>query len=65
MLENYVDFIEASKIVDVHPETVKRLNRESKITAAEYGNQWIMEPDWLRVFANTYDVMRGRARKLL
>ena len=35
MFENYVDVIEASKILDVHPETVKRLIREGKLTAAE------------------------------
>ena len=33
MLENYVDVIEASKILDVHPETVKRLIRAGKLTA--------------------------------
>ena len=27
MLENYIDVIEASRILDVHPETVKRLIR--------------------------------------
>ena len=43
MLENYVDVIEASKILDVHPETVKRLIREGKLTATKFGNKWIME----------------------
>ncbi len=33
MLENYIDVIEASKILDVHPETVKRLIREGKLAA--------------------------------
>ena len=65
MLENYVDVIEASKILDVHPETVKRLIREGKLTATKFGNKWIMELDRLRMFANTYDRRRGRARRLL
>ena len=30
MLENYIDVIEASRILDVHPETVKRLIREGQ-----------------------------------
>ena len=38
MFENYVDVIEASKILDVHPETVKRLIREGKLTAAYVPN---------------------------
>ena len=65
MLENYVDVIEASKILDVHPETVKRLIREGKLTAIKFGNKWIMDLIQLQVFAGTYDGRRGRARKLL
>ena len=64
MFENYVDVIEASKILDVHPETVNRLIREGKLTATKFGNKWIMERDRLQVFANTYDRSRGRARRL-
>ena len=65
MLENYVDVIEASKILDVHPETVKRLIREGKLAATKFGNKWIMDLNQLRVFAGTYDRRRGRARRLL
>ncbi len=65
MLENYVDVIQASKILDVHPETVKRLIREGKLSATKFGNKWIMEIDRLRVFANTYDGRRGRTGRLL
>ena len=65
MLENYVDVIEAAKILGVHPETVKRLIREGKLAATKFGNKWIMERDRLRVFSNTYDGRRGRARRLL
>ncbi len=65
ILENYVDVIEASKILDVHPETVKRLIREGKLNATKFGNKWIMEFDQLRMFATTYDRRSGRVRRLL
>ena len=65
MLENYVDVIEASKILDVHPETVKRLIREGKLAAIKFGNKWIMERERLQMFAATYDGSRGRVRKPL
>ena len=65
MLENYIDVIEASKILDIHPETVKRLIREGKLTATKFGNKWIMERDRLRAFANTYHGGRGTSRKTL
>ena len=65
MLENYIDVIEASKILGVHSETVKRLIREGKLTATKFGNKWVMERDRLQVFANTYDGRRGRTRRML
>ena len=65
MLESYIDVIEASKILDVHPETVKRLIREGKLTATKFGNKWIMERDRLLAFANTYQGGRGTSRRPL
>ena len=65
MLENYVDVLEVSKILEIHPETVKRLIRDGKLTATKFGNKWIMELDRVREFANTYDGRRGRTRRLL
>ena len=65
MFESYVDVIEASRILGVHPETVKRLIREGKLTATKFGNKWIIERDRLQMFANTYDGRRGRVRRLL
>lgn len=65
MLENYIDVIEASKILDVHPETVKRLIREGKLTATKFGNKWIMEKDLLRAFADTYHGGRGKSTRSL
>ena len=41
MPENYVNVIDASKILDFHPETMKRLIREGKLTASKFGNKWI------------------------
>ena len=65
MFENYVDVTEASKVLRVHPETVKRLIREGKLPATKFGNKWVIERDRLQVFANTYDGRRGRVRRLL
>ena len=65
MFQNYVYVIEASKILDAHRETVKRLIQEGKLTATKYGNKWTIKRDRLHVFANTYDESRGRTRRLL
>ena len=65
MFENYVDVIEAAKILDIDPEMVKRLIREGKLTATKFGNKWIMDRDRLPMFVNTYDGSQRRLRKLL
>ena len=54
MVEKYIDIIKASKILDVHPETLKRLMLEGKLTATKFGNKWIMEYDWLQSFNSTF-----------
>ncbi len=65
MLENYIDVIEASKILDVHSDTVKRLCENAGSPPPKFGNKWIMEFDPLRVFGNTSDGRRVRAMRLL
>ena len=65
MFENFLDVIQASKILNVHPETVKRLIREGKLPATKFGNKWLIERDRLYAFAGGYDRRRGRVRKLL
>lgn len=65
MFENYVDVLEASRILKVHPETVKRLIREGKLPATKFGNKWIMDRERLLVFASTYIGRRGRVKMLL
>ena len=49
MFENYGDVIEASKLLGVHPKTVKLLIREGKLTATRFRDKWIMERDRLEV----------------
>ncbi|MDP2857397.1 MAG: helix-turn-helix domain-containing protein [Bacillota bacterium] len=65
MFESYVDVLEVSRILRVHPETVKRLIREGKLPATKFGNKWIMERERVMVFAGTYDGRRGRVRRLI
>ncbi len=65
MFENYIDVLEASKILKVHPETIKRLIREGKLPATKFGNKWIIDRNLLAVFAGSYDRRRGRVRRLV
>ena len=49
MFQNYVYVIEASKFLDAHRETVKRLIQEGNLTATKYGNKWTIKRDRLHV----------------
>lgn len=65
IFENYVDAREASRILKVHQETVKRLIRDGRLPAAKFGNKWIIERDVLLAFAGTYHGRKGRLKRLL
>ena len=60
IFENYIDVTEASKILGVHPETIKRLIRDGSLPAAKFANKWILKKNQLQSFASTY---RGKRKK--
>ena len=63
--DNYLNVIEASRQLKVHPETVKRLCRQEDLPAVKIHNTWLINRDTLDNFAGTYDPRRGARRKLL
>ena len=63
--DNYLNVIEASRQLKVHPETVKRLCRQGDLPAVKIHNTWLINRDTLDNFAGTYDPRRGARRKLL
>lgn len=54
ILENYIDVLEASRIMGVHSETIKRMIRNGRLPATKFGNKWIIEKKQLKSFANSY-----------
>ena len=63
--DNYLNVIEASRQLKVHPETVKRLCRQGDLPAVKIHNTWLINRDTLDNFTGTYDPRRGARRKLL
>ena len=63
--DNYLNVIEASRQLKVHPETVKRLCRQGDLPAVKIHNTWLINRDTLDNFAGTYDPRRGARRSLL
>ena len=52
ILKDYATVLEASEVLCVHPETVKRLCRRGQITANKLGNTWLINRETLAFFAN-------------
>ena len=65
LLDNYLDVIEASRRLKVHPETVKRLCRQGDLPATKIHNTWLISRDVLDNFAGTYSPRRGPRRRLI
>jgi len=63
--DSYLNVIEASRRLKVHPETVKRLCRQGDLPATKIHNTWLINRDILDNFAGTYNPKRGSRRKLL
>ena len=63
--DNYVNVIDASHRLKVHPETVKRLCRQGDLPAIKIHNTWLIARDILDNFAGTYIPKRGARRRLI
>ncbi len=63
--DNYFNAIEASRVLKIHPETVKRLCRQGDLPAEKIHNTWLIARDTLDNFAGTYIPRRGARRRLI
>lgn len=64
-LEQFVNVHEASKRLEVHEETIRRLLRSGALQGEKLGVQWFIPKERLVAFANAYDAKTGRRRKLI
>ena len=63
--DNYFNVLEASRVLRIHPETVKRLCRQGDLPAVKIHNTWLIDRDILDNFAGTYIPKRGARRRLI
>lgn len=57
--EDYVDIIEASRVLAVHPNTVRRLIQQGHLPAIQFAGKYLIERDKLEMFRATYDSRPG------
>jgi hypothetical protein len=60
MLDQYHSAEDASRILGVHPETVKRLCRSGELNASKFHNYWLIHSNELSSFKENYNPNPGR-----
>ena len=63
-LDDYLNVIEASRRLKVHPETIKRLCRQGDVPAIKIHNTWLIPRTALETFARTYVARRGARKRI-
>lgn len=59
LFEDYLDIIEASRVLSVHPNTVRRLIKQGQLPATQFAGKYLIERAKLEMFRTTYDSRPG------
>jgi hypothetical protein len=65
--DNYLDLVEASRVLGIHPQSLRRLIKQQKVPATIFAGKYLIERDKLEMFKSSYDPRPGRKpiRRLL
>jgi len=65
--DNYLDLVEAARILRIHPQSLRRLIKQKKVPALLFAGKYLIERDKLEMFQSNYDPRPGRKpiRRLL
>lgn len=65
--DNYMDLVEAARILNIHPQSLRRLIKQKKVPAVIFAGKYLIERDKLEMFKSNYDPRPGRKplRRLL
>ena len=66
-VDNYLDLVEAARILRIHPQSLRRLIKQKKVPAMLFAGKYLIERDKLEMFKANYDPRPGRKplRRLL
>ena len=62
---DYQSVLEASRYLQVYPETIKRQCRSGLLRASKFGNAWLVPRSELDEFSRTYIPRRGARSKYI
>ena len=65
--DNFLDLVEASRELQIHPQSLRRLIKQKKVPATMFAGKYLIERDKLEMFKANYDPRPGRKpiRRLL
>jgi|SRR5579875_302551 len=65
--DNYLDLVEAARVLGIHPQSLRRLIKQGKMPATLFAGKYLIERDKLEMFKANYDPRPGRKpiRRLL
>ncbi len=65
--DNYLDLVDAARILGIHPQSLRRLIKQKKVPAVLFAGKYLIERHALQQFKSNYDPRPGRKaiRRLL
>ena len=65
--DDYLDLVDAARELGIHPQSLRRLIKQSKVPAVLFAGKYLIERDKLEMFKTNYDPRPGRkaVRRLL
>ncbi len=48
--DNYLDLVEAARILGIHPQSLRRLIKQKKVPAFLFAGKYLIERDKLEIF---------------
>jgi excisionase family DNA binding protein len=65
--DNYLDLVDAARVLNIHPQSLRRLIKQKKVPAVLFAGKYLIERSALDQFKASYDPRPGRKaiRRLL
>jgi excisionase family DNA binding protein len=58
--DNYMDLVDAARILGIHPQSLRRLIKQRKVPAVLFAGKYLIERAKLEMFKSNYDPRPGR-----
>jgi hypothetical protein len=58
--DNYLDLVDSARILNIHPQSLRRLIKQKKVPAVLFAGKYLIERPKLEMFKSNYDPRPGR-----